>query len=58
MVTKMSKLTTIIMPAYVQTKLSAHITMAALLNITRYTDPDDYELILIHDIPKEPIRDD
>jgi GT2 family glycosyltransferase len=51
-------LTSVIMPAYVQTPISAHMTMAALSNITKFTDTDDYELILIHDIPKYPIRDD
>lgn len=50
--------TSIIMTAYIQSSVSAHITMAALANITKYTDPEDYELILIEDIPKFPIRDD
>lgn len=50
--------TTIIMTAYNQTPVSAHMTMAALANITKYTDPEDYELILIEDIPKFPVRDD
>lgn len=48
----------IIVPAYVQTQLSAHITMACLANIIKYTDPKEYELILIHDEPKFPVRDD
>ena len=51
-------LTSIIVPAYVQTHLSAHITMACLANIIKYTNPQDYELILIHDIPKHKVRDD
>jgi len=41
-----SKLTTIICTAYNQTPVLAHITMACLANITKYTDPKDYELIL------------
>lgn len=48
----------IICTAYNQTAVSAHITMACLANITKYTDPEDYELILIEDIPKFPVRDD
>ena len=52
------KLTSIIVPAYVQTELSAHITMACIANIIKYTDPEEYELILIHDIPKFAVRDD
>lgn len=54
----MSKLTTVIVPAYVQTRLSAHITMACIANIIRFTDPSEYELILIHDIPQFTVRDD
>lgn len=50
--------TSVIMPAYNQTKLSAHITMAALANIRKFTDTEDYELIVVEDIPKEPIRDE
>lgn len=50
--------TSVIMTAYNQTAVSAHITMAALANITKYTDPKDYELILIEDIPKFKVRDD
>ena len=50
--------TSIIMTAYNQSVVSAHITMAALANITKYTDPEDYELILIEDIPKFDVRDD
>lgn len=50
--------TSVILTAYNQTPVSAHITMAALANITKYTDPEDYELILIEDIPKFPVRDD
>lgn len=34
------------------------MTMLCLANITKYTDTKDYELILIEDIPKYPVRDD
>lgn len=51
-------LTTVIVTAYNGTRVSAHITMACLANITKYTDPEDYELILIEDVPLEPVRDD
>lgn len=46
------------MVAYNQTAVSAHMTMAALANIRKYTSDEDYELILIEDIPKFNIRDD
>ena len=49
---------TIIVVGYHQTAVSAHMTMACLANITKYTNPDDYELILVEDIPKVNIRDD
>lgn len=51
-------LTTVIVVGYHETKLSAHMTMLCLANITKYTDPEDYELILIEDVPKEQVRDD
>ena len=46
------------MTAYVQTPFQAHMTMASLANVTRYTDPEDYEMILMSDNEKHPIRDD
>lgn len=51
-------LTSIIMTAYIQEPWQAHMTMATLANITRYTDPNDYELILVSDSEKFPVRDD
>lgn len=51
-------LTSIIMTAYIQTPHQAHMTMASLANVTRYTDSDDYELILMSDSEKYPVRDD
>ena len=50
-------LTTIIVPCYIQTELSKYITMACIGNITKYTDEEDYELIVIEDIPKFKIDD-
>jgi GT2 family glycosyltransferase len=51
-------LTTAIVVGYHETPLSAHITMLSLSNITKYTDTEDYELILIEDMPKYNVRDD
>lgn len=51
-------LTTVVVPCYNGSKISAHITMACLANITRFTDVKDYELILIEDCPVENVRDD
>src|SRR3990167_11286650 len=35
-----------------------HMTMASLANIRRFTDDEDYELILVDNVPVFPIRDD
>lgn len=51
-------LTSVIVVGYHKTALSAHITMACLANITKYTDTEDYELILIEDVPEFNVRDD
>lgn len=51
-------LTSVIVVGYHKTAISAHNTMACLANITKYTDTEDYELILIEDIPEFPVRDD
>lgn len=48
----------IIMTTFIQNPLQAHMTMAAIANITRYTDSKDYELILMSDSEKFPVRDD
>ncbi len=48
----------IILTAYIQQKWQAHMTMAAIANITRYTNPEDYELIVMSDSEKFAIRDD
>ncbi len=50
--------TSIILTAYIQSKFQAHMTMACLANVTRYTDPADYELILMSDSEKFPVRDE
>lgn len=54
----MKGLTSVIVVGYHETKLSAHMTMLCLANITKYTNTKDYELILIEDVPKEEVRDD
>ncbi len=48
----------IILTAYIQTKFQCHMTMACIANITKFTDPDQYELIVMSDSEKYPIRDD
>ena len=54
----MPDLTSIIMTAYITEPWQANLTMATLANITRYTNPDNYELILMSDSEKFPVRDD
>lgn len=51
-------LTSVIVVGYHNTAISAHMTMACLANITKYTNTDEYELILIEDIPQFNVRDD
>lgn len=53
----MSK-TSVIVTSYIQSQYQAHLTMACLANVTRYTDPEEYELILMSDNEKFPVRDD
>jgi glycosyltransferase involved in cell wall biosynthesis len=48
----------IIMTAYNPSRYLVEMTMASLANITRYTDADMYELILMDCAPKHNIRDD
>ena len=54
----MPKLTSIIMTAYPQSLQLTQMTMASVANVTRYTEPEEYELILMSDSEKFPIRDD
>lgn len=49
--------TSVIVIGYHQEPYTAHLTMACLANIRKYTK-GDYELILIEDIPKFNVRDD
>ena len=51
-------LTSVIVVGHHKTPLSAHLSMACLANITKYTDTEDYELILIEDVPEYNVRDD
>lgn len=48
----------IILTCYNQTPFQTHMTMACIANITRYTKPHDYELIVMDADPKHKIRDD
>lgn len=50
--------TSIIVTAYIQNQFQAHMTMTCIGNVTKYTDPDQYELILMSDSEKFPVRDD
>lgn len=52
------RLTSIIMTCYDQSQTARHTSMLAAANITRYTNPDEYELIIIDCCPKYPFRDD
>lgn len=48
----------IIMTAYIQERMQCHMTMLAVDCVTKYTEPWDYELILMSDSEKFPVRDD
>jgi GT2 family glycosyltransferase len=48
----------IIMTAHVQNRAQCHMTMASIANVTRYTDPKDYEFILVSNDEKHIVRDD
>lgn len=50
--------TSIVFTAFSANIHLAELSMATLANIYRYTDPEEYELIIIDNIPKSPIRDD
>lgn len=50
--------TSLIMTAYHPVKFLTEVTMATLANITRYTDSEDYELILVEPKTEFQIRDD
>lgn len=40
------------------TRTLRHMTMASLSNVRRFTDKEDYEIILVDNVPVLPIRDD
>ena len=48
----MRKLVSIILTSFNNTIISKHMTQACLANITAYTDPSLYELILIDPVSK------
>jgi len=50
--------TSIVFTAYSANINLAQMSMTALANIRKYTDPDDYELIVIDNEPKNSIKDD
>lgn len=50
--------TSIIVTAYIQSRYQAHMTMTCIGNVTKFTDTEDYELILMSDSEKFPVRDD
>lgn len=50
--------TSIIMTCYDQRQTARHMSMLAAANITRFTDPKDYELIIVDCCPKYSFRDD
>ncbi|OGO14221.1 MAG: hypothetical protein A2Y53_03705 [Chloroflexi bacterium RBG_16_47_49] len=54
----MTEFTSIIMTAYPQSLYLAQMTMASIASVTRYTDPEDYEFILMSDSEKFSVRDD
>lgn len=53
-----NKLTSIIMTCYDQTQTNRHVSMLAVTDITRYTNPSTYELIVVDCCPKYPFRDE
>ena len=46
------------MTSYNQSLWLSQMTMAAVANVTRYTDPEEYEFILMSDSEKFKVRDD
>lgn len=48
----------IILTAYIQNRFQCHMTMACIAAVTKFTDTVDYELILMSDNEKYPVRDD
>ena len=55
---KQSNKVSIIYTAYNPTKMIAQVSMATLANIRKYTEPEDYELIVIDSAPKFQMLDD
>lgn len=50
--------TSIILTCYNQSRTQTHMSMACIANVTKFTDVEDYELIVVDESPKFPIRDD
>lgn len=53
-----NKLTSIIMTCFDKNQTMRHVSMLAAADITRYTDPSSYELIIVDTEPIYPFRDD
>ena len=49
-------MTSIIFTCYLQSMIVTNMTCAAISNIRKYTDPKDYELIIIDDVPQHEIE--
>lgn len=48
----------IILTHCIRNRFQCHMTMQAIANIVKFTDVEDYELILVGPKPAHPIRDD
>lgn len=48
----------VIVTAYIQNRFQCHMTMACLAAVAKFTDTNNYELILMSDSEKYPVRDD
>lgn len=51
-------LTSIVLTCLNNSRFNAHMSMASIAAITKFTDPEDYELIVVDPESKYPIRDD
>lgn len=54
----MSELTSVIMTAKIRNHTEAHMTMTAVDMISKFTNKNEYELIVVDPEPTEAIRDD
>ena len=54
----MSELTSVIMTCKIRSHTEAHMTMTSIDMISKFTNKDEYELIVVDPEPTEAIRDD